>query len=338
MKRGLKFLFGLAVVSALALLLGRRRYLYDGKVVLITGGSRGLGLVLARQLGSQGAKLMLVARDGTELARAAEELAARGFSVETMACDVAEEAAASRVVDETVRRFGQLDMVINNAGIIVVGPLEQMLAKDYEEAMAVHFWAPLRFMTAALPYLRKTRGKIVNISSIGGKIAVPHMAPYCASKFALAGLSDAFRAELARQGIGVVSVFPGMMRTGSHIHARFKGQPGKEFAWFALGGATPFTSASAERAAREILRGCSRGAAEVVVTVQARAIVIVAALFPNITGKIIGLVNRLLPASGGMEQAVPGSVARGGFPPKGVMAELDRASEANNATGGKREP
>src|SRR5436309_7591109 len=107
-----------------------------------------------------------------------------------------------------------------------------MTVEDFEETMRVHFWGPLYATLAALPHLRKQdTGRIVNISSIGGRIAVPHLAPYSASKFALAGLSDGLRTELAREGIYVTTVFPGLMRTGSHVNAQFKGKRRAEFTW-----------------------------------------------------------------------------------------------------------
>lgn len=221
---------------------GFDRFSFRGRAVLITGGSRGLGLELARQLGRQGALLTLVARNAAELERAAAELRDVGATVQTFVGDVREPGTAGAAVAATVSAYGRLDVLINDAGIILVAPLASLSEADHEDAMATHFWAPLRFMQAALPELKRTRGRIVNISSVGGKIAVPHLAAYSASKFALAGLSDAYRAELAKEGVAVTSVFPGLLRTGSHVRALFKGQRAREFAWFALGVATPLTS------------------------------------------------------------------------------------------------
>jgi short-subunit dehydrogenase len=320
-------LAGLGVVAVVHFL---RRYTFRGRVVLITGGSRGLGLVMAREFGAKGASLMLVARDGEELDRAAVELRSTGVRVETYVGDVAEASVPEAAVTETMRTFGRLDVLINNAGMILVGPLENMTEEDFARAMAIHFWAPLRFMTAARGHLRVTKGRIVNIISIGGKIAIPHLAPYSASKFALAGLSDAFRAELAREGIKVTSVFPGLLRTGSHLQALFKGQVEKEYAWFALGSATPLTSMSARRAVRQIVAACRDGIPQLIISRQARLAALAAALFPNLTARITGIANRVLPDGGASGKPMPGWKAAQGNPPRTLMVLANRASSANN--------
>lgn len=307
-----------------------RRYSFHGRTVLITGGSRGLGLELSRQLGRQGAKIMLVARDAGELERAADDLRERGVAVQIFPGDVREPATAPAAVAATVAAYGRLDVLINNAGIILVAPLENVSEADFENAMATHFWAPLRFMQAALPELKRTRGRIVNISSIGGKIAVPHLTAYSASKFALAGLSDGFRAELAKDGVAVTSVFPGLLRTGSHIQAVFKGQPAREFAWFALGAATPLTSTSAPSAAQQIIRACQDGAPELVITFQAKLAVLVNALLPNAAGWFAKLATALLPAAGPANHAEPGWKVRGPLPPPAATVMADQASAENN--------
>src|SRR5204863_2590958 len=121
-----------------------------------------------------------------------------------------------------------------------------------------------------MPDMRARReGRIVNISSIGGKVSVPHLLPYSASKFALVGLSEGLRAELAKDGIVVTTVCPGLMRTGSPRNAQFKGQHRAEYAWFTLSDSMPFFSQSAERAARQILSACRHGEAEVVLSLPA---------------------------------------------------------------------
>ncbi len=135
---------------------------------------------------------------------------------------------------QVVDHHGRLDVLINCAGIIQVGPMEHMTLDDYEAAMNVHFRGPLHTMLAALPYMRRQHGgRVVNIASIGGKVPVPHLAPYAASKFALVGLSSSLHAELASSDILITTVSPGLMRTGSPINASMKGQHEAEFAWFA---------------------------------------------------------------------------------------------------------
>ena len=199
------------------------RYSLRNKVVVISGGSRGLGLAMAREFARHGAYLALLARDKEELERAATDLRHFSARVSTWPCDVKEPHEVEQAISAIAEKHARIDVLVNNAGIMLVAPLDAMVKGDFEEAMQIHFWAPYHVTMAALPYLRRNaESRIVNISSIGGRVAVPHMAPYCASKFALAGFSDALRAEVARQGIQVTTVSPGLMRTGSHVNATFK--------------------------------------------------------------------------------------------------------------------
>jgi len=302
MKRSLIFtLGGVALAGCLLSRATRRTCSFAGKVVVITGGSRGLGLILARQLCAEGARVALLARDPDELARAREELMRRGGEVLAISCDLLEREQIDAAVQEVVDHFGGLDVVINNAGIIEVGPLEHMRREDFERAMNLHFWAPFDLIMKALPHLRRRGGgRIVNIASIGGKMAVPHLAPYCASKFALVGLSDALRAELERDRIHVTTVTPGLMQTGSQGNARFKGDHLAEYTWFSLSTALPFSSIKAERAAAQIIAACRRGAPSLAIPLAARAAILGNALFPNIAGSAMKVINTVLlpPPSG----------------------------------------
>src|SRR5437016_396384 len=234
----------------------RSLYGYDfrGKTVLITGGSRGLGLVLARQFVAEGAKVAICARDADELDRAFEDLARRGGRVVTVPCDLTVPEHVNEMVAVVERRLGPIDVLINNAGIIGIGPVDHMGLDDFHKAMAGNFYSALHSTLAVLPRMRgRKRGRIVNITSIGGKVSVPHLLPYSASKFALVGLSEGLRAELARAGIQVSTICPGLMRTGSPRHAFFKGRHRAEYAWFSISDSLPLTSISAESAAGEIL-------------------------------------------------------------------------------------
>jgi NAD(P)-dependent dehydrogenase (short-subunit alcohol dehydrogenase family) len=270
---------------------------FRNKVALITGGSRGLGLEIARQLCAQGGRVAILARDIAELARAKADLATRGGDVLPIQCDLLDAAQIQSALAQTLARFGKIDILINNAGIIEVGPLEHMQLGDFDRAMRVHFWAPFVLITQIIPHMREIGGgRIVNISSIGGKIAVPHMAPYSASKFALTGFSDAIRAELARDKIYVTTVTPGMMRTGSQGHAKFKGDHSAEYKWFELSSKLPLASISAERAARKIVAACRRGRPALVMPLPAYFIIAANALFPNLTGYVMKAVNRFLPS------------------------------------------
>ena len=312
--------------------LDKKRRSFKGHVVVITGGSRGLGLVTARGFAEEGAHLVLVARDSEELEVAKQDLQSRGAKVITIAADVCDAETAELVIQRTLSVFGKIDVLINNAGIISVGPLENMLQVDFENALATHFWGPFQMMNAAIPHLKKSKGSIVNISSIGGKIPIPHLATYCASKFALGGLSETFRVELAKDGVSVTTVYPGLLRTGSHVNALFKGQRSKEYAWFALGSATPLTSISAKRAARQMIEACRNRQAQLVISIQAKALVLAHALFPNLSAKVLSLVNQSLPDPVTERQwdAMPGWKCKGAFPPDSVMLLADKASVENH--------
>ncbi|CAN5485578.1 SDR family oxidoreductase [soil metagenome] len=311
-----------------------RRFSFAGKVCLITGGSRGLGLVLARQICAEGGRVALLARNLEELRRAHDELASDGGDVAVVQCDLLDRAQIEAAAQQALQHFGRIDVLINNAGIIEVGPLEHMKPEDFERAMDVHLWAPFTLMWKLIPHMRERGGgRIVNITSIGGKIAVPHLAAYCASKFALVGLSGAMRAELARDGIYVTTVAPGMMRTGSHVNAQFKGNHSAEFAWFAAANAAPLLSMNVERAASKILAACRRGQPELTLTLAARAGVIVNALFPNLTGELLKFVNGFLPRparQGGDELRTGGASRSTKLSPGWLTYLADRAIDRNN--------
>src|SRR5438552_2301953 len=270
---------------------------YRDKVALITGGSRGLGLQIARGICARGGKVALLARDADELASAKTDLDRFGTELLTIQCDLLESAQIQSAVQQALQRFGKIDILINNAGIIEVGPLEHLQLRDFDRAMRIHFWAPYVLQLLIVPHMRaKGGGRIVNISSIGGRIAVPHMASYCASKFALAGFSDAIRAELARDKIYVTTVTPGLMRTGSHVHANFKGDHAAEYRWFRGSLKIPFASISVERAARKILNSCGRGKRNLIMPFSAYLIIAANAVFPNLMAHMMSLFNRSLPA------------------------------------------
>ena len=306
---------------------------FGGCSAVITGGSRGLGLLIARELGRQGARITIAARDAGELERARQDLAERGIDATTVVCDIADPGDARRLIDEVVARTGAIDVLVNNAGVIKVGPLEHMQREDFEEAMAVHFWGPLQTMTAAIPAMRRQHsGRIVNVSSIGGKIGVPHLAPYCASKFALAGLSDSVRGEVAKDGIHVTTVCPGMMRTGSPFNAWFKGRHRDEFTWFAISDSLPIATIDARRAALQIVDACRHGDPELVITWPAKIAVVANAVMPEGVALAMDLANRMLPGptddSG--NRAHSGWQSLSDKAPSKLTALTERAAEENN--------
>lgn len=320
----------------------RRRIDFRDRVVLVTGATRGLGLLLARHLACEGARLALVARDRRELDAAAGELAVYGVEVLPIEADLTVDGHPERAVEETVRAFRRLDVVINNAGVIQVGPLASLTLDDFDVAMATHFRGPLRLILAALPHLEASgAGRLVNVSSIGGRVAVPHLAAYCASKFALTGLSEALRAELAERGVAVTTVTPGLMRTGSYLHARFKGRRRRELDWFGVSSSLPLLTMDADRAARKILDACRHGRATLTLTPQARAAEIANRLFPGTAAKVTEWAAALLPApagDGGDGEAVPGHRLRSRWVPSALTTLGERAAGRHHELPAAEEP
>jgi short-subunit dehydrogenase len=313
-------------------LLKPREYDLRGKVVLITGGSRGLGLVMAREFASEGARIAICARDKETLNQAHKELVDSGIDSFSYPCDVTIREQVNEMVEAVQERFGQINVLVNNAGTIEVGPMEVMTLEDYEEAMKTHFWGPLYTTLAILPQMRdRQEGRIVNISSIGGKISIPHLLPYSASKFALVGFSEGLRSELAKDGIAVTTVCPGLMRTGSPKNAIFKGKNKAEYAWFSISDSLPITSMQAERAANQIISACKRGDAEVVLSIQAQLAVTFHSLFPGLTADLLGVVNRLLPGPGGIgTNRAKGSESESLLSPSWLTMLGDMAAARNN--------
>ncbi len=276
----------------------------EGQVALITGSSRGLGLALAREFAQRGAHLVICARQTEPLENARQQLAALGTEVLAIPCDVSNQEQVQNMVRQTIDHFGQIDILVNNAGIITVGPQQTMTLSDYQDAMNIMFWGSVYTTLAVLPHMRARKsGHIVNITSIGGKVSVPHLLPYSCAKFASVGFSEGLHAELAKDDIHIITVVPGLMRTGSHINAFVKGKRQVEYTLFGLLATLPMTSMSAADAARQIVQAVRRGDTETILTIQAQLASRFHGLLPGLTTEIFGLVNRFLPRSGETQKA-----------------------------------
>ncbi len=250
-------LLGLAAAATGYAVRRARRYPLRDRVALITGGSRGLGLLLARELGVRGCRVAVCARNGDELRRAVTDLRALGITAHGITCDLRDRDQIRAMVAETADYFDGLDIVVNNAGIIHSAPLDALGETEFDDAMRIMFWAPLWVFQEARPHLKG--GVLVNITSVGGKISPPHLLPYACAKFAHVGLSEGLDAELVRDNIRVLTVVPGLMRTGSTRRANYAGNAALEYAWFSLLAGTPLVSMSAARAARRIVDAIEDG-------------------------------------------------------------------------------
>lgn len=287
------FVVGCALVKSI--LQQSRHGNLNEKVVLITGGSRGLGLVMAREFATHGARVAVCARDEEDLVRVREEFSSRGDHFFSAPCDVSHRDQVQSLLSSVEKALGPVDVLVNNAGTILVGPLEHMTLEDFEDVMRVNFWGAVHTTLAVLPGMRRRgQGRIVNIASIGGKVAFPHLLPYTASKFALVGFSEGLRAELAKDGIWVTTVVPNLMRTGSPRNAEFKGNYQQEYAWFTITDSLPGASLRAARAARQIVRACQNGESEVVLGLPAKLAVIANGVAPGLLGDLLAAGNEWL--------------------------------------------
>jgi short-subunit dehydrogenase len=274
----------------------RSRLDLTNKIVLVTGGSRGLGLQLAHEFGSRGAGVAICARDRSALNRAEADLTSRGIKARAFVCDVSDREQVQLLISHVVEQLGPIDVLVNNAGIIRVGPFEQMELSDFGQAMGVMFWGMLYTTLAVLPSMRQRRtGSICNIISIGGKVSVPHLLPYSCAKFAAIGLSEGLHSELSPAGINVTTVVPGLMRTGSHLNAQFKGNYPLEYGWFSGGAATPIVSIGAANAARSIVHAVVHREREKILSLPAQAMARLHDVLPDLAGAVLEIVNRMLP-------------------------------------------
>jgi NAD(P)-dependent dehydrogenase (short-subunit alcohol dehydrogenase family) len=279
------------------------------KVVLITGSSRGLGLAIAEEFGHHGAKLILTARTLEELERARllliERTAIKQDRILVVPADLCRLEEVQSLIQRSTEHFGRIDILVNNAGVITVGPIESQTIENFRNVMDANFFSGVHCSMMVLPQmLGRGDGTIVNIASIGGKVAVPHLLPYTASKFAVTGFSQGLHAELREKGIHVLTVCPGLMRTGSHLNALFSGDAPREYRWFSLLANIPGVSASAQDAARKIVSAVISRSTEISITPQAIFASRVSQTVPDLTAWLLSATNRFLPNSGPNGSAV----------------------------------
>ncbi|MBA3943517.1 MAG: SDR family NAD(P)-dependent oxidoreductase [Herpetosiphonaceae bacterium] len=288
-----------ATILGQAIMDNRRLAELRGQVVLIMGSSRGLGFELATQFADAGCRIAICARGAETLERARQALQDRGVDVFAMPCDVSDLAQVEAMIAATTQHFGQIDILVNNAATITVGPLQTLGVADFEEAQHIIFWGMVYATLTVLPQMRERRsGRIVNVTSIGGKLSVPHLLPYSTAKAAAISFSEGLRAELAGTGITVTTIVPGLMRTGAHVHATYAGDATGEYKWFTTGELAPLTAIHPSRAARAILHATVRGSAERILSFPAQLGALVHGILPGFVTDLLGLVNRFgLPAA-----------------------------------------
>lgn len=309
-----------------------RRFSYRDKVAIITGGSRGLGLEIARELVERGTRVAICARTESDLVTARDELTRAGQDVLAIACDVRDTSQVQRMVEQVGSTWGRIDLLFNVAGLMQVGPLASMTQDDFQDSMNVNCWGAYRTITAVLPWMQEQKwGRIVNIASVGGLQSVPHMVPYSTSKHALVGLSNGLRTELAQSGILVTTACPTLMRTGSPRNATFKGRHREEYAWFDIGAAAPWVSLDSHSAAEQILRACRNGDGEVDICNFLNPIVWAVRYAPELTSEALTAIGGLLPGMGGIQtESAYGYESESAVAPSWLTRNSDEAAERNN--------
>ena len=286
-----------------------------GKIALISGGSRGLGLAIAEEFGHQGCKIALCARDADELEKAAGQLREMSIDAAVFPCDLAKESEIAPLLERVIEHFGRIDILVNNAGEIKVAPFERVNHDDFDEAMNLMFWGPVNLTLAVLPHMRRQGGgHIVNITSVGGRVAIPHLLPYSCAKFALVGFSTGLSAELDPNHLHVLTVVPGLMRTGSFLNAKFEGSADQEFAWFSVLGNLPGLSVAARDAARSIRQALVSRQLKCTISFPAKLLIQSEAILPEATRTAMQIINQVvLPKAGKTSRELAGKVADSKF-------------------------
>ncbi|HEY6080043.1 MAG TPA: SDR family NAD(P)-dependent oxidoreductase [Polyangiaceae bacterium] len=296
-----------AALGAISRWMARDTSSLRGKVVVVCGGSRGLGRALARALLDEGAKVAICGRSPKSLEQTRAWLETASGTVLVDVCDLRREAQTRIFLDRVTRELGPIDVLIANAATIDVAPIEALEPADFHAAMQEIFATALNATLTVLPQMQaRRRGTLVLISSVGGKLGVPHLAPYTAAKFAQVGFAEALRAEVSKDGVEVLSVMPGLMRTGSHLHASFGGNPERELIWFGASAVAPLLSINADRAARHVLRAIARGDRYLTFTPAARLGIWLHDRAPELWSALFAIAGRLLPSADGRRDRLAG--------------------------------
>jgi short-subunit dehydrogenase len=249
------------------------------KVAIITGASEGIGAALARLFVQEGARVTLAARQEGKLQALANELGEENILV--VPTDVTDPAQVKRMVEKTVERFGGLDILVNNAGMGYYTRVAEMDAAKHRQMWELNFFAAVDCTQQAMPHLKQRRGTVVNISSVAGKLAVPVIGAYAATKFALNAISTVLRMEMARTGVRVMTVCPGVVKTRFSENASFDAMKPEGRLSTLTQGISP------EKVARETVKGIVLGKREVVVPGYYRFLFAFRNMFPALVDGVM---------------------------------------------------
>ncbi|MGF1472525.1 MAG: SDR family NAD(P)-dependent oxidoreductase [Rubrobacteraceae bacterium] len=252
----------------------------ENKVAIVTGASSGIGEATAQAMALRGATVVAAARNVGRLEPLAEGILASGGRALAVETDVTDRDSVEAMLRRVVEAFGGPDVLVNNAGLGLSGRVAELREDDLRYVMEVNVIGPLNCIQAALEHM-KSGGRIINVSSVVGKRAIPKVGGYCASKFALNALSDSLRVEVARRGITVTSVYPGTTHTAFRDNAR---RTRDEKRGWRPPGVTP------DRVAGKIVHAAEKGGRDVYVRFSDRLYVAAATLFPGLTDRGLRLV------------------------------------------------
>jgi len=248
-----------------------------GKVAVVTGASSGIGEATARELASRGASIVLASRAVEKLEALRREISASGGLALAVETDVSDRGSVEAMVGRTVGELGSLDVLVNNAGLGLSGKVPEVRAEDVRHVFEVNVIGPLNCIQSALPHMERG-GRMINVSSVVGKRAIPKVGAYCASKSALNAISDALRVELAERGVTVTSVYPGTTRTAFRENSR---RTKDEKRGWRPKGVTP------EKVAKRIAEAAEKGPRDVYVTIPDRLFVAGVTLFPGLADRVL---------------------------------------------------
>jgi NAD(P)-dependent dehydrogenase (short-subunit alcohol dehydrogenase family) len=248
-----------------------------GKVAVVTGASSGIGEATARELASRGASVVLASRAVEKLEALQRGISTSGGMALAVETDVSDRGSVEAMIGRAVGEFGRIDVLVNNAGLGLSGKIPEVRAEDVRHVFEVNVIGPLNCMQSALPRMGRG-GRIINVSSVVGKRAIPEVGAYCASKSALNALSDALRVEIADRGVTVTSVYPGTTRTSFRENSR---RTKDEKRGWRPKGVTP------EKVAKRIADAAEKGPRDVYVTLPDRLFVAGITLFPGVADRVL---------------------------------------------------
>lgn len=268
-------------------------------MVVVTGGGRGLGYAIAREFLARGCKLAIGSRDGEAIARAVAEFRLRGGEVYGTACDASDPAQVQAFIAGVIERFGHIDVLVNNAGQVFFGPAAELRAEDLEAAIRNIFWVHFWPTMTVLPHMRaRGFGRIVNITSLAGKIPLPHHAAYVAGKHAATGWSETLTIELRKEGILVSTITPPALDDGAPLHTHFNGDEEEEFKWFTRALTSRWTATHTDRAARVVVDAARHGDRQRAISPGSWLAARLHGLAPSLMTHFWARFDRLLPPPG----------------------------------------